>query len=390
MPSMTPISSTEEPTISPTFTTSNSTELSTFFPTKSPSEAPTTSPTTSPSAMPVFRRHDLVDFQAPSANIIADCHVRPLPDSGTKIDMKLKCSKDLKTAGYPQYGGDTWRPSYIPTSRPTVPPSIGTDAPDPTVLPTISPSPGPIPYPTTRPTLTPIDNTNNSLIPTELPTSAPSTAAPSMWNKYLLDSVLTDVIVSIPTGTEFDQNNLANLTAVLEDGELFGSNLTAELQRIYSLRNLELKLVGTRYSHPGVIIEYLGKIYITLIIIIVAIGMLGFHGLVLLFCTSNFKAVIWKEGSSIIFRECCCECCKCRLPSLEKEEDVEGDTQQKANRKQELRTEAEQRKHFLKVMGTFCYVFWTCDTNMAYTARENDVSGEVKVLDDSYEKAMSF
>jgi len=343
--------------------------------------------------MPVgFRRNDLADLQATSTNDTADCQVRPFPDSGTKIDITLKCFKDLYAAGYPQYGGDTWKPSFSPTKGPTVQPIVSDDSmsPSPTIVPTKSPSPVPIPSPTTIPTLTPIDNTDNSIVPTQLPTSAPSTAAPSMWNKYLLDSVLTDVIVSLPRGTQFDEYNLANLTALLEDREVFDSNLTAELQRFYSLRNLELKLVGTSYSHPDVFIEYLGKIYISLIIIIVAIGMLGFHGLVLLFCTSNFKDVIFKEGRSIIFRECCCECCKCTLPSLEKEEDVEGDTNTKGNRKQDLRTEAEQRKHFLEVMGTFCYVFWTCDTNMAYTEREDGTSGEVKVVDESYEKAMSF
>jgi len=343
--------------------------------------------------MPVFRREDLENLQVPSSNNTADCHVRPFPHSGTKIDVILKCCKDLDTAGYPQYGGDTWQPTDTPTGKPTVAVVVDESHNDsiPTILPTRGPSRSPIPSPTYIPTLTPIDDTNssnNSFVPTKLPTSAPSTAAPSMWNKYLLDSVLTDIIVSLPTGTQFDQNNLANLTAILEDNVFFDTNLTAELQRYYSLRNLELKLVGTSYSHPVVVLEYLGKIYISLIIILVAIGMMGFHGL-LLICTSKFKDAIWKEGKSIFFRECCCGSCKLGLPRLENEEDVEGDTQQKGNRKQ-TRTEAEQRQKFLNVMGTFCYVFWTCDTNMAYTEREDGTSGEVKVVDESYEKAMSF
>jgi len=210
-----------------------------------------------------------------------------------------------------------------------------------------------------------------------------------MWNSYLLDWALTEVIVSLPTGTKFDQSNLDNLTSILEDEVSFGTNLTAELQRFYPSQNLELKVLLTTVSYPYEVLEYLGKIYITLLIIIVAIGMLGFHGLVLLFCTRNFKDVIWREGKSVLFREgCCFECCRRDLPRKE-EDDEEGDSQQKGKEKQQL-TEAQQREKFLKVMGTFCYVFWTCDTNMAYTRRENETSGEVKVLDDRYEKAMSF
>jgi len=312
---------------------------------------------------------------------VASCDVRPFPDSGTEVEIQLKCYKDISDAGYPQYI-NTWIPSVSPTRGPTVRPTALTGTLKPTLKPSLSPTPIPVPHPTYYPTLVP--NVNRTSAPTI------TTKAPSTWDRYLLDTVLTTVIVSLPHETDDDQENLAYMMEILE-GELadtFGTNLTQELERSFPLQNLDLTVIQVWESHPEVVLEYLGKIYITLIIIIVAIGMLGFHGLIILFCTSNFKDLIYKEGKSILFRDCCCSLCQCGLPEKEVEDDmVEGGSK----KPKEQLTEAEQREKFLRVVGTCCYVFWTCDTNMAYTTKENDASsGDVQVLDDNYNKVMSF
>jgi len=201
-----------------------------------------------------------------------------------------------------------------------------------------------------------------------------------------LDWIRTTVIVSLPIETKDDEENLQHMIETL-NRYTFGINLTTELENYYPLHNLDFRVVAVREARPVVEFKYLGKIYITLTIVLVAIGVVAFHGLMTFFCTSNFKDDILKEGKFILFRDCCCKICQCRMPELEIVEDALGDSKE---RTREQLTEAEQREKFLMVLGTCCYVFWTCDSHLVFVEKDDNSSDGVKVVDENFEKAIQF
>jgi len=200
-----------------------------------------------------------------------------------------------------------------------------------------------------------------------------------------LDWIHTTVIVSLPIETENDEKNLENMTAILNDWT-FGINLTTELTNYFESQNLEFRVTKVWETRPVPKFKYLGKIYITLTIVLVAMGMVGFHGLKTFLCTSNFKDDILKEGKFILFRDCCCKLCQCKMPDSEIVEDALGNN----SKEQDQLTEAEQREKFLMVLGTCCYVFWTCDSHLVHLEKDDNSSGGVKVVDENYEKAIQF
>jgi len=375
------VSPTPEPTIPPTVSPTISptvypTPEPTIKPTVSPTIIPTVSPTIDPTVSPT-QQPTSAPTVSPTHKPTSECANRAFTDSGTKIDISLKCYKDLKDAGY---RGKTWPPSLSPTHPQTASPFNWTYPPTkaPTDLPTVYPSPYPTYYPTNASDLDAGSNSSNF---TEKPTFRPTT-----WDGYLLDWIHTTVIVSLPIETEYDTKNLENMTAILND-LTFGINLTTELANYFPLQNLDFRVLNVRETRPVPELKYLGKVYITLTIVLVAMGVVAFHGLKTFFCTGNFKDDILKEGKFILFRDCCCKLCQCKMPDSEIVEDALGNNSKEHTREQ--LTEAEQREKFLMILGKCCYVFWTCDSHLVHLEQDNS-SGGVKVVDENYEIAIQF